>query len=190
MRTHLPPRAPVVALALVMLLVALGGRADASEMPATPASGIAVSADPVPDAVHPRWHWPLEGPREVTSPYRAPAHEYGAGHRGIDVMSAIGAEVTAPAEGRVAFRGTVVDRPLLTIEHPGGYVSTFEPLISTWEPGDTVAAGEVIGTVAVGGHAAADTVHLGVRLHGVYIDPLLLFGPAARAVLLPCCDGS
>lgn len=190
MRTHPPMRAPMIVLALLLVLVSLGGRADASVMTATRASSIVEGADPAPDAVHPRWDWPLEGPRDVTSPYRAPAHEYGAGHRGIDAMTSVGAEVSAPAEGRVAFRGSVVDRPLLTIDHPGGYVSTFEPLISTWQPGDAVTAGDVIGTVAVGGHAVAGTLHLGVRSHGAYIDPLLLFGPVPRAVLLPCCDGS
>jgi hypothetical protein len=88
----------------------------------------------------------------------------------------------------VAFRGTVVDRPLLTIEHPGGFVSTFEPLLSALSPGDPVSAGDPVGIVDHGGHAAVGTVHVGVRLDGAYLNPLLLFGPVPRAVLLPCCD--
>ncbi|WEK59703.1 MAG: M23 family metallopeptidase [Candidatus Microbacterium colombiense] len=121
-------------------------------------------------------------------PYRAPAHEYGAGHRGIDITAATGAPVSAPASGVVAFRGTVVDRPLITIEHPGGFVSTLEPVTSSLDPGAVVSAGQPIGTVATGGHAPTDAVHLGVRQAGVYIDPMLMFGPVQRAVLLPCCD--
>lgn len=135
----------------------------------------------------PQWQWPLPGAHEVTSAYRAPAHEYGSGHRGADLHAPVGTAVRAPADGIVAFRGTVVDRPLLTVAHRDGYVSTFEPLVSTLSPGDVVNRGDVIGAVAIGGHAARGTLHLGVRLNGDYINPLLLFGAVPRAILLPCC---
>ncbi|KJQ52946.1 murein hydrolase activator EnvC family protein [Microbacterium sp. SA39] len=135
----------------------------------------------------PRWLWPVDGARQVVAPFRAPAHKYGAGHRGVDLAAASGAVVRAPAEGVVAFRGVVVDRPLMTIEHAGGLVSTFEPLLSTLSPGDVVDAGDEIGVVGTGGHAAPGSVHLGVRLDGEYINPMLLFGDVPRAVLLPCC---
>ena len=137
---------------------------------------------------HPDWSWPLDGPRVVAAPYRAPAHEYGAGHRGEDLPAGISTPVLAPSGGVVAFRGTVVDRPLLTIEHPGGYVSTFEPLLSSLSPGDIVANGDQIGVVDVGGHSSPGDLHLGVRLDGAYINPMLLLGVVPRAVLLPCCD--
>lgn len=133
------------------------------------------------------WSWPVDGPRSIVVPYRAPAHDYGAGHRGIDIAISPGAAVRAPADGIVAFSGTVVDRPLITIEHAGGYVTTFEPLSSTLSPGDEVAAGDVVGSLATGGHAAAGTLHIGVRLDGAYINPMLMFGDVPRAVLLPCC---
>ncbi|WP_245861077.1 murein hydrolase activator EnvC family protein [Microbacterium aurantiacum] len=135
----------------------------------------------------PSWSWPLEGPRLIVAPYRAPAHEYGAGHRGVDIAASRGAAVRSPADGVVAFRGTVVDRPLLTIDHGGGLVTTFEPLLSTLSPGDAVAEGDVIGVVDAGGHAPSGSLHLGVRLDGEYINPMLLFGEVPRAVLLPCC---
>lgn len=135
----------------------------------------------------PTWSWPLEGSRVILAPYRAPAHEYGAGHRGVDIATSRGAAVRSPADGIVAFRGTVVDRPLLTIDHGGGLVTTFEPLLSTLSPGDAVSEGDVIGTVDAGGHAPEGSLHLGVRLDGEYINPMLLFGEVARAVLLPCC---
>lgn len=147
--------------------------------------GSAVSAA---HAELPRWKWPLSGMQAIAVPYRAPAHEFGSGHRGVDIGAAVGAEVTAPAGGIVAFRGTVVDRPLITIQHPGGLVSTLEPVMSQFAPGDAVAAGQSIGTVSTGGHAAIRTMHLGVRLDGEYINPMLLFGPIERSILLPCCD--
>lgn len=136
----------------------------------------------------PVWRWPSDGHRVIVTPYRAPAHDYGAGHRGLDLATAPGAVIRAPADGTVAFRGTVVDRPLITIEHPGGYVSTFEPLSSELAPGDALSSGDEIGTLATGGHAAPGTLHLGVRLDGAYINPMLLFGTVPRAVLLPCCS--
>lgn len=148
-------------------------------------AGLADAAPPEPS--RPVWDWPVDGPRSVVAAYRAPAHDFAAGHRGVDVSPGSGI-VHAPGDGVVAFRGTVVDRPLLTIEHPGGYVSTFEPLLSELSPGETVSRGDVLGTVGQGGHAASGSLHIGVRLDGVYLNPLLLFGPVDRAVLLPCCD--
>jgi septal ring factor EnvC (AmiA/AmiB activator) len=94
----------------------------------------------------------------------------------------------SPAEGIIAFRGVVVDRPLLTIDHGSGLVSTLEPVESTLDPGDVVARGQAVGTLAAGGHAAEGTLHLGARLNGEYINPLALLGAAERPVLLPCCS--
>lgn len=152
--------------------------------------GPSAAAAPSETAAWPRWHWPLTGQHSVLAPYRAPAHEYGAGHRGVDLVSSLGAAVSAPADGVVAFRGTVVDRPLLTIEHEGGLTSTFEPVQSTLVPGEPVSAGQAIGVVDVGGHTPAGALHLGVRREGNYINPMLLFGDVPRAVLLPCCGAS
>ncbi|WP_309064421.1 murein hydrolase activator EnvC family protein [Microbacterium sp.] len=135
------------------------------------------------------WTWPVGGPRTVISPFRAPAHDYGPGHRGMDVAASAGATVRAPADGIVAFRGVVVDRPLITIEHGRGYVTTLEPVSSELSPGEAVAAGEEVGRVATGGHAAAGTLHVGVRIDGDYVNPRGLFGDIPRAVLLPCCAG-
>jgi murein DD-endopeptidase MepM/ murein hydrolase activator NlpD len=166
---------------LFVLLWAMLCAADAR-----PGSATAAVAAPAP-VTGESWVWPLAGPRSVAAPYRAPAHEYGAGHRGVDLVAEPGTTVFAPAEGVVAFRGTVVDRPLLTIEHPGGLVSTLEPVTSALIPGEAVVAGQPLGSVGAGGHTPTGAVHLGVRLNGDYINPMLLFGPVARAVLLPCC---
>ncbi|MGO4678729.1 murein hydrolase activator EnvC family protein [Microbacterium sp. 2MCAF23] len=130
------------------------------------------------------WLWPIEGARSVLVPFRAPAHDYGPGHRGMDIAATGGAR--APADGVIAFRGVVVDRPLLTIDHGNGLVTTFEPVQSELAPGTIVHRGEVIATLSTGGHTPAGALHVGVRWNGVYINPLLLFGDVPRAVLLPC----
>ena len=55
------------------------------------------------------------------------------------------------------------------------------------ETGDLVERGGIVGDLAIGGHADVGTLHLGARLHGEYINPLLLLGGVPRAILLPCC---
>jgi murein DD-endopeptidase MepM/ murein hydrolase activator NlpD len=52
-------------------------------------------------------------------------------------------------------------------------------------PGTIVAAGDPIGTVASGGHCAAECAHFGVRVDGEYVSPFLFLGGLPRSVLLP-----
>lgn len=86
----------------------------------------------------------------------------------------------------VVFSGVVVDRPLLTIDHGHGLVTTLEPARSSLPPGTRVRRGDVVAELATGGHAPSGSLHIGVRRDGAYINPMLLFGAAPRAVLLPC----
>lgn len=132
-----------------------------------------------------RWAWPIPAPRVITQPFIAPATAYSAGHRGIDLRTTPGQAVIAPTSGTVHFAGTVVDRPLLTLRHPGGLLSSYEPLSSTLTEGTAVARGDPIGTVAIGGHCGDSCLHLGVRLDGQYVSPLAYLGGIPRAVLLP-----
>ncbi|TQJ31962.1 murein hydrolase activator EnvC [Microbacterium sp. SLBN-146] len=145
---------------------------------ASPASGVVVGAS--------GWGWPLD-PAVVAEPFTAPAHRYGTGHRGVDLVATVGAEVHAPAAGVVAFAGVVVDRGVLTIDHGAGYVSTLEPVNTVLVPGDRVERGDVVGAITTGGHSAEGQLHVGLRLNGEYINPLVLLGDIPRAVLLPCC---
>lgn len=168
------PSRMLLGVLLVLALTLIAARPTAAVSPDLPGEEV-------------RWLWPVDGGREVMEPFRAPAHAFGAGHRGIDLGVAATGVVRSPADGLVAFVGVVVDRPLLTIEHAGGLVTTFEPLRSPLKPGDRVSAGDEIGHVAVGGHTPPGALHLGVRLDGEYINPMLLFGGVPRAVLLPCC---
>ncbi len=177
-----------LALALVALAVSPDGR------PAVGAAGAA-----------PHWLWPVAPPHVISRPFIAPATTYAAGHRGIDIRidavaaldsvakldggAGTGAEVVAPADGVVHFVGTVVDRPVLSIRHPGGLVSSFEPVESGLVEGQPVSAGDVVGAVRVGAttqaHCPTPCLHFGVRLHGDYVSPLNFLGGIARSVLLP-----
>ncbi len=181
---------------LALLLAALPSSLHAADGPplapppfGTPRSEVFPFADSPSEALTDgQWLWPVSGPRVVVNPFRAPAQPWSAGHRGIDVALLSGTTIRAPAPGVVAFRGTVADRPLITISHAGGLVTTLEPVLSTLNPGDPVTTGTDVGTLAVGGHSAPGALHVGVRWHGAYINPLLLFGGVPRAVLLPCCE--
>lgn len=180
--------APVLARrALVLvLLVAL---ASGSGSPSASARVAPVGRTDVPSAVEDArgaWQWPVSPPR-IARAFVAPAHEYGPGHRGIDLEAGLDAPVRAPQSGTVAFAGSVAGRGIVTIDHGDGLVTTLEPVTAVVAIGDAVRAGDVVASVALGGHATPGTLHFGVREDGEYINPALLFGAVPRAVLLPCC---
>jgi murein DD-endopeptidase MepM/ murein hydrolase activator NlpD len=131
-----------------------------------------------------RWAWPVPAPHAIARPYLAPATPYGSGHRGVDIRAPAGSVVRAPADGVVHFAGFVVDRPVLSLEHPGGVLSSFEPVDAVVAAGERVRRGQVIGTL-LAGHCATPCLHLGARVDGEYVNPLLFLGGVPRAVLLP-----
>ena len=131
------------------------------------------------------WRWPLAEPHPVTRAFLAPASPYASGHRGIDLAAEAQQPVFAPHDGVVSFAGRVVDRPVLSIVQSGDVIVTVEPVDAVVAVGDRVRAGQVIGTVGSGGHCPPGCLHLGVRLHGSYVSPLLYLEILPRAVLLP-----
>jgi len=135
-------------------------------------------------AAVPRWSWPLPAPHALSRQYLAPATPYGPGHRGLDIAST-GTEIRAPADGVVHFAGVVVDRPVLSIAHAGGLISSYEPVATTLVAGDVVARGDLIGTLESGHCREQLCLHFGVRLNGQYVNPLLLLGGLPRSILLP-----
>jgi murein DD-endopeptidase MepM/ murein hydrolase activator NlpD len=124
-----------------------------------------------------RFGWPVRGP--VIRGFEAPGSPFGPGHRGIDIAVPFGTPVSAPAEGVVTFAGWVAGARFVTIDHGDGIRTT-----SSWlsdvgvQRGDLVAGGDVVGRTGHG-HAEVATPHLhfGVRIHGEYVDPMLLLGP-------------
>lgn len=165
-------------LGMILLLVSAPPTARADDEGA--ASGPSVSP-----AGTVRWAWPTPPPHAVSRPFEAPADRWSAGHRGIDITAASGSEVRSPTAGVVHFAGVVVDRPVLSIRHGDGVLSSFEPVDATVSRGDAVAAGQVVGVVRDGHCGAAACLHLGARRDGEYVSPLLFLGRLERAVLLP-----
>lgn len=138
----------------------------------------------------PRWQWPLPPPHPVISPFQAPAHPYGPGHRGIDIaVPAEGAAVRAVEAGTVRFSGIVAGRGVVSVQHADGLISTYEPVRGVLEEGRRVESGEVLGTLALASSSShcpgRSCLHLGARRGGTYLDPLPLLGAHGPSVLLP-----
>ncbi len=174
-------------LLLLLLVVAL---ATSSAGPLA-ASGVGSSPDsdsPIGQQLQGLWRSPVTAAE--LRPFAAPPSPWGAGHRGVDLGPlTAGATIRAPADGHVSFAGVVVDRPVLSIDHGSGYLSSFEPVEGSLEVGDMVSAGDPVGTLAPGrGHCTAPCLHWGVRLHGEYVNPLLLTGDVEPSVLLPLSE--
>ena len=176
------------ALASVAGVVVLGGvlSSGASAVSETRHAGTSgtAAAWSAADAA-PRWHWPV-APARVVQAYAAPPSPYAAGHRGIDLAASTGSVVIAPADATVHFVGVVVDRPVLTLDHGSGILSSYEPLVADGlEPGDPVTRGSPLGVVGSGAHCSDACLHVGVRIDGGYVSPLLFFDRVPRSVLLP-----
>jgi murein DD-endopeptidase MepM/ murein hydrolase activator NlpD len=130
------------------------------------------------------WAWPVEAPHPIVRSFIAPETPYSAGHRGIDINAERGAIVRTPADGVIHFSGFVVNRNLISINHGGGLISSFEPVHSELAEGTVVHRGQPIGTLQ-SGHCRVTCLHLGARLHGQYISPLNFLGGIPHSVLLP-----
>jgi len=150
------------------------------------AIGDPVSARPVHRNAGQRgtgWSWPVAEPHRIITPFEAPSEVWSPGHRGIDI-EVLDAAVVSPADGVIHFSGVVVDRPVVSIDHGGGVLSSFEPVASGLSRGDVVSRGAPVGTVQAGHCGVTECVHVGARIDGVYVSPLMFLG-GRPAVLLP-----
>ncbi|HLS48717.1 MAG TPA: peptidoglycan DD-metalloendopeptidase family protein [Actinomycetaceae bacterium] len=130
--------------------------------------------------------WPTLGPRDVIRPFEQPTAPWSAAHRGADLAVSAGEPILAPAGGVVAFAGWVVDRGVVSVQHPDGLRTTFEPVIGVLQAGDPVAPGDVIGHLADGDHCQNPCLHFGARrATGEYVDPMALIGATREVRLLP-----
>lgn len=96
----------------------------------------------------------------------------------MDLAGVNGTPVLAAGAGTVVFAGQVAGRGVVSVDHPGGVRTTYEPVSPTVAAGDLVARGQQIGTL-VPGHADCSAVaclHWGARRGVDYLDPLRLLG--------------
>lgn len=119
-----------------------------------------------------RLDWPLRPRPGVLRAYDAPAPNWNRGHRGVDLAGASGQTVIASAGGTVVFAGELAGRPVVSIAHPGGLRTSYEPVRAVVRAGQLVDPGRAIGTLMAGhvGCGAAACLHWGA-----------MWGPASRA---------
>jgi murein DD-endopeptidase MepM/ murein hydrolase activator NlpD len=117
-----------------------------------------------------RLDWPLRPRPAVTRSFDAPSPNWKRGHRGVDLAAVPGQTVYAAAAGTVVFAGRLADRPVVSIAHPGGLRTSYEPVLPVVRAGQLVTAGSVLGEL-VAGHPGCDgCLHWGA-----------MWGPASRA---------
>jgi len=170
----------------------VGVRPVGGAVPAAGAAADAAAAAPEvarPPAPGTAYVWPLGSPLpHVVRPFREPTHRFGPGHRGVDLAAAPAATVHAAAAGVVVFAGRIAGRGVVSVQHPDGLRTTYEPVTPAVPAGLTVARGDAVGTLDPG-HAGcpAACLHWGVRRdRGVYVDPVLLVAsPSVRLLPVP-----
>lgn len=125
-----------------------------------------------------RLAWPLHPRPAVARTFDAPSPNWQRGHRGVDLVAAAGQPVYAAAAGTVVYAGRIADRPVVSIAHPGGLRTSYEPVSAAVRTGQRVDEGTAIGAVQPGhpGCGAPACLHWGAMwgraADADYVDPL------------------
>jgi murein DD-endopeptidase MepM/ murein hydrolase activator NlpD len=118
-----------------------------------------------------RLSWPLRPRPAVMRIFDAPSPNWQRGHRGVDLAGVPGQTVHAAAAGTVVFAGELAGRPVVSVGHPGGLRTSYEPVAPSVRAGQPVAAGAPLGELLAGHECPAPAcLHWGA-----------MWGPAARA---------
>ncbi|MGH3497173.1 MAG: peptidoglycan DD-metalloendopeptidase family protein [Nocardioidaceae bacterium] len=127
------------------------------------------------------WSWPLSPAPKVVATFDQPTGPYAPGHRGVDLAGSVGQPVLAVADGRVSFVAAIAGVPIVVVDH-GAQRSTYQPVSAWVHTGDSVSAGDPLGSLSLAGSHCwpAACLHLG-RVVGsghakTYLNPLDLLG--------------
>ena len=110
--------------------------------------------------------------------FDAPSPNWNRGHRGVDLAGEIDQVVYAAGAATVVFAGTLAGRPVVSLGHPGGLRTSYEPVRPTVRPGQRVDTSTPIGTLQPGhpGCPARACLHWGAMwgpaTRADYVDPL------------------
>jgi murein DD-endopeptidase MepM/ murein hydrolase activator NlpD len=116
--------------------------------------------------------WPLRPHPAVVRTFDAPSPDWNRGHRGVDLAGNAGQPVYAAGAAAVVYAGTLAGRQVVSLAHPGGLHTSYEPVRASVQVGQQLTAGTVIGQLLAGhpGCPVAACLHWGA-----------MWGPAARA---------
>jgi murein DD-endopeptidase MepM/ murein hydrolase activator NlpD len=131
-----------------------------------------LTAPPSAAADDGRLSWPMRPAPAVVRTFDAPSPNWLAGHRGVDLAGLPGQPVYAPANATIVFAGVLAGRPVVSLAHPGGLHTSYEPVRASVRAGQEVTVGAVIGQLMAGhgGCPVQACLHWGA-----------MWGPAARA---------
>ena len=135
-------------------------------------SAIPAAADDV------RLQWPLRPAPAVARGFDAPSPNWNRGHRGVDLPGAPGQPVYAAGSATVVFAGMLAGRPVVSLAHPGGLHTSYEPVRAAVRVGQPVTSETVIGELMAGhiGCPATACLHWGAMWGPAsgadYVDPL------------------
>jgi murein DD-endopeptidase MepM/ murein hydrolase activator NlpD len=139
---------------------------------------VAVACAPSAWADDGRLDWPLRPRPAVMTAFDAPTPNWQPGHRGVDLAGVPGQAVYAAGSGTVVFAGELAGRTLVSVAHPGGLRTSYEPVNPSVRTGQLVAAGTVLGELVAGheGCPVAACLHWGAMWGAAsradYVDPL------------------
>ena len=132
-----------------------------------------------------RLDWPLRPRPAVVRGFDAPSPNWNPGHRGVDLAGAPGQPVYAAGTATVVFAGMLAGRPVVSLAHPGGLHTSYEPVRAVVRVGQLVTDETVIGELVAGhvGCRAAACLHWGAMWGPAsgadYVDPLGLLKSTA-----------
>src|SRR5262245_18512658 len=92
-----------------------------------------------------RLDWPLRPRPAVIRVFDAPSPNWKPGHRGVDLAGTPGQRVYASAGGTVVFAGELAGRAVVSIAHPGGLRTSYEPVLASVRAGQRVDGGSMLG---------------------------------------------
>lgn len=125
-----------------------------------------------------RLDWPLRPRPAVVRSFDAPSPDWNRGHRGVDLAGTDGQPVYAAGAATVVYAGTLAGRQVVSLAHPGGLHTSYEPVRAGVRVGQVVAAGTAIGQLLAGhpGCPVAACLHWGAMWGAAaradYVDPL------------------
>ena len=130
--------------------------------------------------------WPLSPRPDVLRRFEQPQSQWSSGHRGVDLLAAVGQPVLSAGVGVVAFSGVIAGRGVITVRHSARLRTTYEPVGARLTSGTVVRPGTKIGAVSpTPGHCMPlHCLHWGAISERTYRDPLSLLG-FGRPILLP-----
>jgi murein DD-endopeptidase MepM/ murein hydrolase activator NlpD len=125
-----------------------------------------------------RLQWPLRPTPTVVRPFDAPSPNWNRGHRGVDLAGRPGQPVYAAGDATVVYAGTLAGRQLVSLAHPGGLHTSYEPVRADVRVGQRLTAGTAMGELLAGhpGCPVAACLHWGAMWGPAsgadYVDPL------------------